>query len=73
METGQLVVCLVSMHESLGLILSTVETRLMIHVCDPSTWEAEAEIHGHPWLYIEFATSLDYIRPYIKRKARTWG
>ena len=70
MDIGQLVGCLLSMHEALGLILSTVETRLKIHVCGPSTWEADAEIHGHPWLYSEFTTSLDYMRPYIKRKKK---
>lgn len=31
-------------------------------------WEADAEIHSLPWLYSEFTTSLDYMRPYIKRK-----
>lgn len=44
---------------------------IIVHVYDPSTWEAEAEVQGHPWLYSEFTTSLDYMS--ISRKKKKTG
>ena len=39
---------------------------MVVHTCDPSTWETEARgsFQGHPQLHHEFKVSLGCIRPY---------
>lgn len=39
---------------------------MVVHTCDPSTWETEARgsFQGHPQLHREFKVSLGCIRPY---------
>jgi hypothetical protein len=43
---------------------------MMVHACNPSTWEAEAEglrVQSHPKLHSEFEASLSYTaEPYLK-------
>jgi hypothetical protein len=42
-----------------------------VHVCRPSTWEAEmekSEVQGHLWLYSEFEASLWYMGPCINKQ-----
>lgn len=60
----QLFECLLSMQEALGLIPSTLLLHILVHVCTPSTWLAEAGesgVEGHPSLYRGFEANLEYL------------
>lgn len=44
----------------------------MVHACNPSSWEAEAEgsprVHGQPGLHSEFTASLKYKQDFVSKK-----
>lgn len=44
---------------------------MVSHTWNPLTWEAEVErlgVLGQSWLQSEFKTSLDYMKPSLKKK-----
>lgn len=47
---------------------------MMVPTYSPSTQEEEAQesgVQGHPWLHSKSETSLNYLRPYLKKKKET--
>lgn len=51
------------------LLLKEQAGSMVIHICDPSTWEVKArgsEVQHQPWLHIDFEASLSYIRTCLK-------
>lgn len=60
----QLIECLPSVKEALGLIPSTLLLQVLVHACNPSTWLAEAGesgVEGHSSLHRGFEANMEYL------------
>lgn len=64
--------CLPRVHEAWGPSPAPHKLNIVVYVCNPSPCEEAggSGVQGHPHLQSKFKTSLDYMRPVYKTKAK---